>query len=166
MGFVEGSGSSGDVVDVLVAELVTELSGTLDEVALSVVLVVSECTGALTEEELSAALELLEVIELSSVLVLVDEPSVLPDKGELPVLPIVEELSIIVLVVDEFSTLLEVFVDELELVEDKLVENELSGVLTELSVSTEQAVRDTVSARVIIIAKKRFIKVIPFVYFI
>ncbi len=166
MGFVEGSGSSGDVVDVLVAELVTELSGTLDEVALSVVLVVSECTGALTEEELSAALELLEVIELSSVLVLVDEPSVLPDKGELPVLPIVEELSIIVLVVDEFSTLLEVFVDELELVEDKLVENELSGVLTELSVSTEQAVRDAVSARVIIIAKKRFIKVIPFVYFI
>ena len=99
-------------------------------------------------------------------LVLVDEPSVLPDKGELPVLPIVEELSIIVLVVDEFSTLLEVFVDELELVEDKLVENELSGVLTELSVSTEQAVRDAVSARVIIIAKKRFIKVIPFVYFI
>ncbi len=163
MGFVEGSGSSGDVVDVLVAELVTELSGTLDEVALSVVLVVSECTGALTEEELSAALELLEVIELSSVLVLVDEPSVLPDKGELPVLPIVEELSIIVLVVDEFSTLLEVFVDELELVEDKLVENELSGVLTELSVSTEQAVRDAVSARVIIIAKKRFINVIPFV---
>ena len=133
MGFVEGSGSSGDVVDVLVAELVTELSGTLDEVALSVVLVVSECTGALTEEELSAALELLEVIELSTVLVLVDEPSVLPDKGELPVLPIVEELSIIVLVVDELSTLLEVFVDELELVEDKLVENELSGVLTELS---------------------------------
>ncbi len=163
MGFVEGSGSSGDVVDVLVAELVTELSGTLDEVALSVVLVVSECTGALTEEELSAALELLEVIELSSVLVLVDEPSVLPDKGELPVLPIVEELSIIVLVVDELSTLLEVFVDELELVEDKLVENELSGVLTELSVSTEQAVRDAVSARVIIIAKKRFINVIPFV---
>ncbi len=147
----------------LVAELVTELSGTLDEVALSVVLVVSECTGALTEEELSAALELLEVIELSSVLVLVDEPSVLPDKGELPVLPIVEELSIIVLVVDELSTLLEVFVDELELVEDKLVENELSGVLTELSVSTEQAVRDAVSARVIIIAKKRFINVIPFV---
>ncbi len=127
------------------------------------VLVVSECTGALTEEELSAALELLEVIELSSVLVLVDEPSVLPDKGELPVLPIVEELSIIVLVVDELSTLLEVFVDELELVEDKLVENELSGVLTELSVSTEQAVRDAVSARVIIIAKKRFINVIPFV---
>ena len=163
MGFVEGSGSSGDVVDVLVAELVTELSGTLDEVALSVVLVVSECTGALTEEELSAALELLEVIELSSVLVLVDEPSVLPDKGELPVLPIVEELSIIVLVVDELSTLLEVFVDELELVEDKLVENELSGVQTELSVSTEQAVRDAVSARVIIIAKKRFINVIPFV---
>ncbi len=163
MGFVEGSGSSGDVVDVLVAELVTELSGTLDEVALSVVLVVSECTGALTEEELSAALELLEVIELSSVLVLVDEPSVLPDKGELSVLPIVEELSIIVLVVDELSTLLEVFVDELELVEDKLVENELSGVLTELSVSTEQAVRDAVSARVIIIAKKRFINVIPFV---
>lgn len=88
----------------LVAELVTELSGTLDEVALSVVLVV-----------------------------------------------------------DELSTLLEVFVDELELVEDKLVENELSGVLTELSVSTEQAVRDAVSARVIIIAKKRFINVIPFV---
>lgn len=151
-----GSGSSGGSVEALAAEPV--LSGALDEVELSVLLVVVELSVLLAEElsevltgtvETSASSSPLEVVVVSEVLA--DELSVMLDDVELTVLLVVEEL----------STVLELDVDELS---EELVEDEPSRVPTEFSASPEQAVIETASAKAVIIFKKRFINPFPFVY--
>lgn len=167
------AGSSGEISEVLSTE--TVLSDTLDEIELSVLLVVvelskvlEELSELLTEPELSGTAGSSSPLEVNMLVLLVDELSVLLDDVELSVLLVVEELSTALelvelsalLIVEELSTVLELVKLSEELVD------ELSGVPTEFSVLTEQAVIETASTRAVIFAQKRFINVSPFVYFI
>ena len=155
-GLMEGSSDS-QVVEVLSELLVV--------VELLVLLIVDELSTLLVAVEL---LVLLIVDELSTLLVAVEfsvlpvtvELSVVLDKAESSALSVVEELSTVL--VDELSGVSEFSVDEFS---DKLVRDELSGVPIKLSASLEHAVRDIISARAVIIDKKRFIIAVPFVYF-